>query len=283
MPLPVDYSDQQPQNQHLPEQPQPSTVGSVVDRLLGRNGQDRYQTWPERLVRDALSAPHDALTEGTLPPGLRREDYTDKPVPGGLTAANSPADKLISQALNVSAMAGTGGLAGAEAGAGEAALGSGPFLRPALKYNGKLYKAPMGGQHLDAIPADIYPEFQRQAMNGEDISNFNFGFMNHKGQFLDREKAMDYAVKEGLLDPRDASQGALTSTVLNADNQAGFATKALEEAGHLASPEKAKFRLGQMLRDKAATKKAGDDVESSDYMHYNSQIRALRGYLKGKQ
>jgi hypothetical protein len=52
------------------------------------------------------------------------------------------------------------------------------------------------------------------------------------------------------------------------------------EPQHLQSVEAAKFRLGQLLRDKASTKKAGYDVESSDYMHYNTQIRALREHIK---
>lgn len=49
---------------------------------------------------------------------------------------------------------------------------------------------------------------------------------------------------------------------------------------HMQSPERAKIRLGQLLRDKAASKKAGENVESSDYMFYNTQIRELREYLK---
>jgi broad specificity phosphatase PhoE len=44
--------------------------------------------------------------------------------------------------------------------------------------------------------------------------------------------------------------------------------------------EQVKFRLGQMLRDKASTKKTGYDVESSDYMYYNTRIRELRERLK---
>jgi hypothetical protein len=68
-------------------------------------------------------------------------------------------------------------------------------------------------QHLDAIPDSLYPEFQKQAMSGEDISNFNFGFMNHKGQFLNREDALDYAIKEGLVDKSAGQYGALTSTM----------------------------------------------------------------------
>ncbi len=158
----------------------------MINRLTGTGGEDRYQAWPERMVRDALIAGHTALNS--------KEPLTSQ--------------DLIKPALDMSALAGTGGLAGADA-----SLGAGPFLRPALKYQGKIYKAPVGGAHLDAIPADVYPEFTRQAMNGEDITNFNFGFMNHKGQFLDREKALDYAIKEGLLDPHSAQYGALTSTM----------------------------------------------------------------------
>jgi hypothetical protein len=46
------------------------------------------------------------------------------------------------------------------------------------------------------------------------------------------------------------------------------------------SPRHAKIRLDQLLRDKAQSKKLGDDVESTDYMHYNVAIRRLREYLK---
>ena len=67
---------------------------------------------------------------------------------------------------------------------------------------------------MDAIPPNLQDTFTQQAMNGEDISNFNFGFMNHKGQFLDREAALKYAVDQGLMSPHDAKFGALTSTMM---------------------------------------------------------------------
>lgn len=236
----------------------PNVATRVINKLLGTGGEERYKTWPEKLLRDALSAPHDVL---------------NSPTP-------STSGDLIKPALDMSALAGTGGLGGVGEG-GAAALGSSPFLRPALRYEGKIYKAPQGAGHMDAIPENLRSLFTEQALNGEDISNFNFGFMNHKGQFLDREKALKYAIDEGLLSPHSAQYGALTSTLM-ADNQPAFATKVLEEAGHLASPEKAKFRLGQLLRDKASTKKAGGDVEN-DYSHYNNQIQVLRNYLKKVQ
>ncbi len=172
----------------------------LIKRLFGLGGEERYQTWPERIVREGLSAPHDVLTS---------------PVP-------STSQSLIEPAMQTAALAGSGGIAGAEEGAA-AALGSSPFLRPALKYEGKIYKAPMGGQHLDALPAHLADEFERQAMSGEDISNFNFGFMNHKGQFLNREAALDYGIKEGLIDPHAGQYGALTSTLLADSSKPGVA------------------------------------------------------------
>ena len=123
-------------------------------------------------------------------------------------------EEMVERAQDMSALAGPGALGASEGELTSATLGATPMLRPAVKYNGRIYKAPVGGQHLDAIPASIYPEFQRRAMSGEDISNFNFGFMNHEGQFMNREQAMDYAVREGLIDPRDARQGVLTTTNL---------------------------------------------------------------------
>lgn len=184
-----------------------STVNKIVDRLTGMNGEERYQLWPEKVVREALSAAHDTYN-------------SEQPI---------TSQDLIAPAQAMSALAGSGGLGGTGAEAG-AVLGSSPFLRPALKYENKIYKAPVGGQHLDALPEHLADMFQKQAMSGEDISNFNFGFMNHKGQFLDREKALDYAIKEGLLDPHAGQYGALTSTLLADSSKPGTAIEAMAKA-----------------------------------------------------
>lgn len=101
-----------------------SRLQSVMDKLFGLHGQERYQLWPEKLVRDAISAPHDVMTEGLLPPGLRREDFTDIPASTEPTTAVGkalglapvgwqPNDNAVEKAQAVSALAGTGGLAGA--------------------------------------------------------------------------------------------------------------------------------------------------------------------------
>jgi len=190
--LPV--ATQQPDDtQGLPVQPAPQQVQqpSVVDKLLGTNNTPRYQLWPERMIRAALSAPHDTLNSDHF---VTSQD-------------------LIKPAMDMAALAGTGGLVGVGEGA-EAALGAGPFLRPALKYNGKIYKAPVGGEHMDAVPPAIQPTFVKKAMNGDDLSDFEFGYMNHKGHFLNREDALDYGIKEGILDPNDAKVGTLVSTML---------------------------------------------------------------------
>src|SRR5882762_4762378 len=100
-----------------------TTASKLADKLLGLNGQERYQLWPEKVVREALSAAGDAYTQGTVQPGLRREDYTDIPAPMVPTqdstalgkflnvapVAASPQDTVIGQAQAISALAGTSG------------------------------------------------------------------------------------------------------------------------------------------------------------------------------
>jgi hypothetical protein len=41
-----------------------------------------------------------------------------------------------------------------------------------------------------------------------------------------------------------------------------------------------RFRLGQLLRDKATTRKSGYDTEDGSYARYNAEIRKLREALK---
>lgn len=185
----------------LPVEGSTSTGSTTLDNLMGLGGRERVQLWPEKMVRGGLNAPQDAM-------------------------AGRTSEELIPGAMDMAGLAGSGGLM---VGRTAATLGSAPFLRPALKYEGKIYKAPEGGQHLDALPKDLQATFEKQAMSGEDISNFNFGFMNHKGQFLSREKALDYAIKEGLVDPSVGQYGALTSTLFN-ENRVGTGVAALDKA-----------------------------------------------------
>jgi hypothetical protein len=197
--------------------------------VVGSNPTERMQTWPERMLREGLTAPGEVYEKGLLPPGLRREDFTDKPVPDGWTVANSPADPSIEAAMATAALAGGGGIAGTGEGAGMA-LGSSPILRPALKYKDKIYKAPAGGEHLDALPKELQAEFNQMAMSGEDISHFNFGFMNHKGQFLNREAALDYGIEHGLVSPDAKKYGVLTSTLMADSSKPGVAIEAMKPA-----------------------------------------------------
>src|SRR6266852_246922 len=44
---------------------EPSLAQKISDTFLGTHGHERYQLWPERLVRSALSAPHDVYNSET--------------------------------------------------------------------------------------------------------------------------------------------------------------------------------------------------------------------------
>lgn len=84
------------------------TLAKVTDKLFGLNGQDRYQLWPEKMVRDALTAIPTVSQPNPYPEGSESnywfEDQRQK--------------AMIPAALNMSALAGTGGIAGTGKGAG---------------------------------------------------------------------------------------------------------------------------------------------------------------------
>lgn len=88
----------------------PSLIQRVADRLFGANGQERYQLWPERMVREAIAAPHDVMTS---------------------TTPMTP-DQMIPAAQAISGLVSGGGIAGTGERAGMA-LGSGPIFHSGVE------------------------------------------------------------------------------------------------------------------------------------------------------
>jgi hypothetical protein len=82
--------------------PDQSGVAPPVKALFGLDGTERYQTWPERLVRSATTAPLDALT-GKM--------QVSDPETG------MPTPEAMERASDVAGMAGIGGMPMAERGA----------------------------------------------------------------------------------------------------------------------------------------------------------------------
>ena len=190
-------------------------IAEAADNLIGRNNQERYQLWPEKMIRSGFTLPHDVMTG---------EISINKVDPDTGDVYINP--DIIGRILDMAGLAGTGGLAGTTDGT----LGSTPFLRPALKYKDKLYKGKEGQQHMDVIPENLYPDFQKKALSGEDINDYNFGFHNDKGQFLTREKALEYGIDTGLIDPQAGKFGALTSTLLADSSKPGAAIESVAKS-----------------------------------------------------
>lgn len=208
--LPVKFSEEPQINESSP-------LSNNIDKFLNsifRSDEKRLQLWPEKMLRHGVTAAGD-VASGKVP------TMAIDPVTGDVHT--SP--EMIEKAQEVAALAGTGGLA-----SGGGSLNVTPSLRPALKYKDKLYKGKPGQEHMDVIPADIYPTFQKQAMSGEDISNFNFGFINDKGHFLSREDALKYGIDNGLIDPQAGKYGALTSTLFADSSKPGVAIEAMKTA-----------------------------------------------------
>src|SRR6185503_20578149 len=111
------------------------------------NDPNRYQMWPERMVRSGFTLAGDVMSGDE--PFYTTDETTGEQV-------ISP--RIIERSMDMAGLGGVGGIGGTGEAAGTA-LGAGPFLRPALKYEGRIYKAPQGGQHLDALPSHMQDEF----------------------------------------------------------------------------------------------------------------------------
>lgn len=115
-----DYSgvgEAMPEAYGAPETPK------TIRRLTGTQpGEPRYQLWPEKMVRSGATLAGDVLSgrQAVLPPGLRREDYTDVPAPFGPTEdstwlggkmgwapqAAQPNDPMMERAQDMAGLAG---------------------------------------------------------------------------------------------------------------------------------------------------------------------------------
>lgn len=101
----------------VPEAEQPGLVNNrVVNRLFGLNGEERYQTWPEKMLRSGLSLPHDVMTG-------------EQPIVDPETGHTSA--RVIERAQDTAGLAMGGAIGGTGARAGEAVLGSGPVRQAA--------------------------------------------------------------------------------------------------------------------------------------------------------
>jgi len=95
--------------------PEKGVLARVTDKLFGLNGQERYQLWPEKMVRDAVTAIPTVSQPNPYPEGSEENYWFE----------DERQKAMIPAALNMAALAGTGGFAGT--GKGGIALGSGPI------------------------------------------------------------------------------------------------------------------------------------------------------------
>lgn len=94
-----------------------SSGTDIGNKLAGTGGKERYQLWPEKVIRSALT---------TIPEGMAGKIPTTEVDPE--TGAVYTSQELIGRAMDMATFAGVGGLGGT--GSGGVALGAGPSLRP---------------------------------------------------------------------------------------------------------------------------------------------------------
>lgn len=196
-----------------------SGVGGAMPEAMGADVpvRDLALTVPKAMLYDLPKQAIDQAAENPLP-GLRREDFSDVPAdtspdersPLGWAGVKvprvgwQPVDPMVGSSLE----AGMNVMGGTALSAPAGAAGAGPSLRSAVRHGERVYKAEPGQTHMDALR--LVPEDQR--VNADLWADR--GFIDHRGRFLDREKAQKYAVDNGLLNHPKMSPWALTSREL---------------------------------------------------------------------
>src|SRR5665213_1257239 len=80
------------------------SVREAADKLFGLEGQTRYQTWPERLVRSAITAPGDAMS-GQIQPDSDQEIGRAQDMAGLASLGAAPA--MLTEEGSLAALGGS--------------------------------------------------------------------------------------------------------------------------------------------------------------------------------
>lgn len=73
-----------------------------------------------------------------------------------------------------------------------------PTLRPAVRVGGRVYAGPLGGNHFDALAQVEDPVVRRSATS----DSGNRGYVTERGRFLNRHRALEYALANDLIADR---------------------------------------------------------------------------------
>lgn len=238
-----------------------SKIQSVINQLFGLNDTERYQLWPEKLVRDAISAPHDVMT-GQIP------THEVDPVTGEVHTSSG----LIKAAQDVSALAGTGGLAGAGNEAG-IALGSGPIKQAMTNVNKPFYSAVE-----NALTAAKQPKADAQQW-------LNFlknqpGVKQEELAHLGLDKLQGSITKDDLLKAIQEGQPQINQ-VWKGTEQGPFGNAAYDAANSYRQDLVQKY--GNGIRNKATPEELArlDDLEARGEMKNPSPTRHHKYQLPG--
>lgn len=204
-------------------------AGKYANRNLGWREKDpteeRYQFWPEKMIRSGVTASRDAWT-GDLPMIDPETGHTSM-------AAIERAQDLTGMIAGGSmpAMARMGSSVLGAAGGKMVQPETSRYLIPAVKHEGKVYKGEIGNSHPELVERHVGKDATYDIMDADaGVGPTQFGYMNHKGQFLSREKAGRYAYNNNLIgDEALASEVKEFPGIFNSD-------MLLADSGNVAAP-----------------------------------------------
>ncbi|HRL05109.1 MAG TPA: hypothetical protein PL098_00180 [Brevundimonas diminuta] len=171
-----------------------SDIAAEADADRERYAAQMEETIQEEIANGATEAEARAFVEDYYATSLSAIDDVNRPSDGlGLQNGFTLTDKIKEQAAQ-----------------GFSLFQARPILYPAVKHNGRVYKSV--ADHLSALSQ--IPEEKERKRASADAER---GFVDHRGRFLDRFKAQQYALENDLI-REDAPSWARSSPELISEN-----------------------------------------------------------------
>ena len=140
---------------------QGAEVPKPINKLFGTGGEERYQLWPEKMIRSGLSLPGDVMAGRQALPGTEGDTPGLSNLPGSVPYGSPEGQQGLARVQDMAGLAGVGGVPMAKPGALGAAGGAmvqpAPEILnrvlPALKdlKTGEVSTVRRGNTHVDAI------------------------------------------------------------------------------------------------------------------------------------
>jgi len=151
-------------------------------------------------IADVMGYAPNPMQQGEMLPSFGENIGQGKYLDAGLQTLGVAGDVLQAGGVVFPPAAAVGTMLKAPR-AARVASSSLPALSPAIRSEGKILKGGVGETHLDVLTGIQDKNLARRLISDGE----NRGFVTEKGKYLSRDRAVDYALQNDLIDPRFSS------------------------------------------------------------------------------